>query len=63
MYVAMTSHKHGSCKIEVAEKIFSNAAECKYKFVHTEIVQVFRDINWISLGAFEIIKGSFVSFE
>ena len=32
---------------------FTNAAECKYEFVHTE---EFYDIKWISSGAFEFEK-------
>ena len=43
----MTSRKH---------KSFTNAVECKYEFVHTELVQVFYDIKWISSGAFEFEK-------
>jgi hypothetical protein len=35
---------------------FTNAAECRYEFVHTELVQVFYDIKWISSGAFEFEK-------
>jgi hypothetical protein len=35
---------------------FTKAAECKYEFVHTELVQVFYDIKWISSGAFEFEK-------
>ena len=34
----------------------TNAAECKYEFVHTELVQVFYVIKWISSGAFEFKK-------
>ena len=34
----------------------ANAAECKYEFVHTELVQVFYDIKWISSGAFKFVK-------
>ena len=35
---------------------FTTAAECKYEFVHTELVQVIYDVKWISSGAFEFEK-------
>jgi len=45
----MTSSKHRS---------FTNATEIKYEFVHTELVQVFYYIKWISSGAFEFEKNN-----
>jgi hypothetical protein len=36
--------------------MFTNAAECKYVCVHTELVQVFYDIKQFSSGAFEFEK-------
>jgi hypothetical protein len=41
------------------QRSFTNAPECKYmlyEFVHTELVQVFYDIKWISSGTFEFEK-------
>jgi hypothetical protein len=32
---------------------FTNTAESKYESVHTELVQLFYDIKWISSGTFE----------
>ena len=37
---------------------FTNASECKYEFVHTELVQLFYDIKWICSGAFEFEKNN-----
>ena len=35
---------------------FTEAAECKYEFVHTELVQVIYDMKWISSEGFEFEK-------
>ena len=35
---------------------FTDAAECKYEYVHTELVQVFYDFKWIRSGAFDFEK-------
>jgi len=35
---------------------FTNAADCKYEFIHIELVQVLYDIKLISSGAFEFEK-------
>ena len=34
---AMTSHKHKHSKLK-KQRSFTNATECKYEFVHTELV-------------------------
>jgi hypothetical protein len=34
----------------------TNATECKYEFVHIELVQMFYYIKWISSGTFELEK-------
>jgi hypothetical protein len=52
---AMTSHKLKHSKPKW-QRSFTNAAECKSEFVHTELVQVFYDIKWISSGYFELEK-------
>ena len=40
----------------MGHRSFTNAEECKYELVHTELVQVFYDIKYISSGDFEFEK-------